>query len=100
MFMPRRYVYRYYFCWYAELLPHTEQVVFFKTGPFGATIKEFVDIKHLQKVAPEMVVNSLMWKVNHFDPDMVFMDGRTREIYVFDKRGLWNKDAIEHKLLY
>ena len=35
--MPRKMNVVQHFCWHAELLPHTEQVVFHKTGMFGET---------------------------------------------------------------
>jgi len=100
LMVPRRLVQTNYFCWHAELLPHSEQVVFHKSGVFGTTMRHTVDIKNLSKVSAEMVKNPLMWTGNMFDPEMVFMDSLTREVFVFDKRGIWNQDAIEHPLLY
>ena len=31
---------------------------------------------------------------------MVFRDTETLEMFVFDANGVWNKEAIEHPLLY
>lgn len=99
-FVPRRWTQQKYFTWHAELLPHTEQVVFHKTKTFGNVERHIVDIKNLEKVSPDMVSNPLMWQPNMFDPELVFMDTVTREVFVFDKQGIWNKDALEHPLLY
>ena len=35
-----------------------------------------------------------------FDSQMVFRDSTTDEYFVFDARGVWNKEALEHPLLY
>lgn len=99
-FIPRRWVQQKYFTWHAELLPHTEQVVFHKSHLFGQVDKHIVDIKNLKKVPAELVTNDLMWSSNLFDPDFVFQDEATQELFVFDKQGIWNKDALEHPLLY
>ena len=63
-------------------------------------MKHIVDIKNLEKVSSDVVENSLMWTSNVYDPDMVFMDLHSREIFVFDKQGVWNSDALKHPLLY
>lgn len=44
-----------HFTLHAELLPHTEQVVFHKSGLFGTARRIFVDIKNLEKVEAEAV---------------------------------------------
>jgi hypothetical protein len=98
--LPRRITTQRYFCWHAELLPHTEQVVFHKSGIFGEAHKTIVDIKNLQKVSPEIIVNPLMWSGNIFDSNMVFQDSQSKEIFVFDKQGIWNESALKHPLLY
>jgi hypothetical protein len=41
-----------------------------------------------------------MWEINTFDPDLCFRDAASKEIFVFDRNGHWNKDALEHPLLY
>lgn len=74
LFIPRRVVMTHYFTWHAELLPHTEQVVFHKAGPFGTVRKSIVDIKNLEKCEPEYVTNNLLWQMNRFDADLVFRD--------------------------
>ena len=56
-YIPRRWVQQKYFTWHAELLPHTEQVVFHKTGFGGSVVKHIVDIKHLEKVSSEVIDN-------------------------------------------
>jgi hypothetical protein len=99
-FIPRRWVQQRYFTWHAELLPHTEQVVFHKTHLFGSVSKHIVDIKNLERVSADLITNKLMWTGNLFDPEMVFQDSQSKEIFVFDKQGIWNRDALEHPLLY
>jgi len=99
-FWPRRLVQQRYFTWHAELLPHTEQVVFHKSFLFGQVNKHIVEIKNLEKVSSEVISNPLMWTGNLFDDGMVFQDRSTREVFVFDKQGIWNEDALKHPLLY
>lgn len=89
-----------HFCWHAELLPHTEQVVFHKTTLFGAVERYFVNIRDLEKIDSSQVTADLMWEINMFDPDLVFRCAASQEIFVFDKNGHWNKDTLEHPLLY
>jgi hypothetical protein len=62
--------------------------------------KHIVDIKNLEKVSADVISNPLMWTGNMFDNNMVFRDLQTREIFVFDKQGIWNEDALKHPLLY
>ncbi len=98
--MPRKISTMRFFCWHAELLPHTEQVVFHKASMFGQVDRFYVDIRNLEKIDAEDVNSPLMWEINMFDPDMCFRDAASGEIFVFDKLGLWNKEALEHPLLY
>lgn len=84
-FVPRRWVQQRYFTWHAELLPHTEQVVFHKSFLFGLVHKVIVDIKNLEKVEAEAVPNKLMWTGNIFDNNLVFSDSESAEVFVFDK---------------
>lgn len=48
--MPRKISTMKHFCWHAELLPHTEQVVFHKTSFFGGIQRHVVDIRNLEKI--------------------------------------------------
>lgn len=98
-FVPRRWTQQAYFCWHAELLPHTEQVVFHKSFLFGETRKIVVDIDKLEKVDSEAIENKLMWLGNHFDDSLVFRDMASGELFVFDKNGIWNEDTLKHPLL-
>lgn len=98
--MPRKISTMRFFCWHAELLPHTEQVVFHKSTIFGAVERFYVDIRNLEKIDAADVNAPLMWDINMFDPDMCFRCGATGEIFVFDKLGQWNAEALEHPLLY
>jgi len=56
-FVPRRWVQQRYFTWHAELIPHTEQVVFHKTFLFGQVERHFVDVKNLEKIPMESIPN-------------------------------------------
>ena len=44
-----------YFTFHAELLPHTEQVVFHKAGFFGNVKRIYVDIKNLEKIEADVI---------------------------------------------
>jgi len=97
--MPRKIAAVKFFTFHAELLPHTEQVVFHKASLFGGVMRHTVDIKNLEKVEAETLPTSLMWDINMFDSQMVFRDQESREYFVFDVNGVWNADALEHPLL-
>lgn len=81
------------------MMPHTEQVTFLKTKPFGGIDRFVVDIKDLEKVEADAVGNSLMWFSNMFDQNMVFRDMQSGEVFVFDKDGIWNEETLNHPLL-
>lgn len=61
-----------YFTFHAELLPHTEQVVFHKASLFGDVLRIHVDIRNLEKIEADRVPSLLMWDANAFDPNMIF----------------------------
>ena len=42
----------------------------------------------------------MMWYGNMFDQNLVFRDAATHEVFVFDKNGIWNEEALSHPLLY
>jgi hypothetical protein len=65
--LPRKMSHVHYFTYHAELLPHTEQVVFHKTALFGRVRRIFVDIKNLEKVEHTHVPAPLLWNINKFD---------------------------------
>lgn len=98
--LPRKLAVMQYFTFHAELLPHTEQVVFHKGDLFGNVKRVIVDIKNLEKIEADIVPSKLLWGVNMFDQNMVFRDMETKEVFVFDSNGIWNEDALNHKLLY
>ena len=98
--LPRKVSTLRHFTWHAELLPHTEQVVFKKATMFGAVESYYVDIRNLEKIDSAEVNSPLMWEINMFDPDMCFRDASTGEQFVFDKNGQWNQEGLEHPLLY
>lgn len=98
--LPRKIAIMKYFVLHAELLPHTEQVVFHKGDLFGNVRRIIVDIKNLEKIDAAVVPNKFMWMVNMFDSTMVFRDMESKEVFVFDANGIWNEDTLKHKLLY
>ena len=49
------------FTFHAELLPHSEQVVFHKSNLFGSVRRVYVDIKNLEKVEAETVPSKNKW---------------------------------------
>jgi hypothetical protein len=67
MSMPRKIAGVRYFTFHAELLPHTEQVVFHKTSLFGNLSRHYVDIRNLEKIDASRVPSSVMWDSNVFD---------------------------------
>jgi hypothetical protein len=98
--LPRKLAVLNYFTFHAELLPHTEQIAFHKGDNFGNVRRIIVDIKNLEKIDAELVPSKLLWAVNMFDSNMVFRDMETKEVFVFDSNGIWNEDALKHRLLY
>ena len=100
MSMPRKLAGVRYFTFHAELLPETEQVVFHKATLFGDIQQFYVNIRSLEKIDASRVPSALMWDSNVFDSQMVFRCAETQEMFVFDSNGIWNKEALEHPLLY
>ena len=88
-----------YFTFHAELIPHTEQVVFHKADFLGSIERHFVNIHALEKVDVDHVKSSIMWNVFMFDKQMIFRCSESQEVFVFDRFGVWNKEALEHPLL-
>jgi hypothetical protein len=56
---PRKLAVLQYFTFHAELLPHTEQVVFHKTTLFGKIRRIYVDIKNLEKIEADVVPSKI-----------------------------------------
>ena len=98
--MPRKLSVMKFFTFHAELLPHTEQVILHKVTLFGTIERHIVDIRNLEKIDSSAVASPLMWQINMFDPDLCFRDADSKEMFVFDKDGFWNKEALEHPLLH
>ena len=98
--LPRKVAAQRFFTFHAELLPHTEQVCFHKATTFGDVERIYVDIRNLERIEADRVPSALMWDQNVFDSSMVFRCQESQEIFVFDTRGIWNKEALEHPLLY
>jgi hypothetical protein len=65
-------------------------VLFQKVDFFGEPQPILVDIKNLVKVDSSECRSPLLWDANTFDSNLVFMDTQSREIFVFDKNGIWN----------
>ena len=61
MKMPRKLATMKFFTFHAELLPHTEQVVFHKTNLFGDVRRHYVDIANLEKIDASEVPSSLLF---------------------------------------
>jgi hypothetical protein len=66
----------------------------------GLVERHFVDVKNLEKVPVEAIANKLMWTGNMFDKNLIFRDMETEEVFIFDKQGIWNEEALKHPLLY
>lgn len=86
-------------------MPEKEQVIFYKAHTasfFGIGVEKYhVNIRDLEKVNADVIINSeMLWKNVILDKDFVWQDMRTGEHFVFDKFGVWNKEALEHPLLY
>ena len=65
--LPRKLASSYYFTFHAELLPHSEQVVFHKADFFGKVKRVTVDIKNLEKIEAETLPSKMIWMINMFD---------------------------------
>ena len=98
--LPRKIAIVKYFTFHAELLPHTEQVVFHKADLFGNVRRITVDINNLERIDADIVPSKMLWAVNMFDSNMVFRDMEKKEMFVFDVNGIWNEDALKHKFLF
>jgi hypothetical protein len=70
--MPRKMATLRFYTFHAELLPHTEQVVFHKASLFGEIDRIYVDIRNLEKIEADRVPSTLMWDSNTFDPNLIF----------------------------
>lgn len=65
--LPRKLSAMRYFTFHAELLPHTEQIVFHKSNLFGDIDRHYVDIRNLEKIDASEVPNQLLFSINTFD---------------------------------
>lgn len=61
---PRRLAIQKFFTFHAELLPHTEQIVFHKVGGTGAVKRIYVDIKNLEKIDADLVPSNIIKIIN------------------------------------
>jgi len=59
--LPRKLAALHYFTFHAELLPHTEQVVFHKVGLGGSIRRIYVDIKNLEKIEADVVPSKYIY---------------------------------------
>jgi hypothetical protein len=84
----------------ADLIPHTEQVVFTKATMFGNIARSIVDIKNLNKISHEDVVGGdSLFKYSSVDNEFVWKCSETQEIFIFDARGIWSEEGINHPLI-
>ena len=97
---PARVMISRYFVLHAELMPHTEQVIFVKAALFGNRVETVVDIKNLEKINEEAVSTGIVNEVNMINPDMIFKDKESGEIFMFSTYGQWNEETLKHPLLY
>ncbi len=67
---------------------------------YGNIRRIIVDIKNLEKIDADIVPSKMLWAVNMFDSELVFRDMESKEVFVFDVNGIWNEDALKHKLLF
>uniref|UniRef100_A0A7S3CJR2 Uncharacterized protein n=1 Tax=Strombidium rassoulzadegani TaxID=1082188 RepID=A0A7S3CJR2_9SPIT len=98
--LPRRWVIMRNFCWHAKLVPSTEEVWLYKSGPGGVNVIVPVKCSALEKVDRSAITNELLWTFNIFDDKLIFRDQETNEFFVFDKQGVWNEDTLKHPLIY
>ena len=98
--IPKFYTYAKYRTYRADLLPHTEQVVFTKIGMFGKIKQSVVDISDISKISADSVKeHDLMFRRLDNDARFVWKDSETQEIFIFDSNGLWNEEGLNHPLL-
>mmetsp|Transcript_14458 Transcript_14458/g.16169 ORF Transcript_14458/g.16169 Transcript_14458/m.16169 type:complete len:269 (+) Transcript_14458:44-850(+) len=98
--LPKNLTHMKYLTYRADLLPHTEQVVFTKIGFFGTLRRSVVDIKHLVKVNPESIrENYRMFKRNDFDSRFIWKDSESGEVFIFHSDGVWSEEGINHPLI-
>jgi hypothetical protein len=99
LYTPVRYSHMKYYTIRADLLPHTEQVVFKKADFFGAVKNIVCDIKDLQKIDESEVPSQLVFFSRGFDNNMIFRDNSTGEVFFFEKNGVWSEKGIAHPLI-
>ena len=87
------------FCFLAALLPHTQEMVFYKSGLFGEIREIKVFISDLERIPFEVYKDPWVARPNMYETNMIFRDIKTQESFVFDRRGLWNKETLDHPLL-
>lgn len=84
----------------ADLLPHTEQVVFTKLGFFGSLKYHIVDIKDLVKVTPDALKGATrLLQSENVDKNFIWKDNASQEVFVFDVNGIWSEEGINHPLI-
>lgn len=54
------------FAFHAELLPHTEQIVFHKASLFGNVRRIYVDIKNLEKIDADIIPGMIILSLNGY----------------------------------
>lgn len=88
-----------------DLIPEHEQLHIIKIGVFGLPRSVLVDIKNLERIHyhkeltyPAKWYKSCIW-VPKEDKDLVYRDMSNGEVFTFSRRGIWNKEGLEHELL-
>jgi hypothetical protein len=88
-----------------DLLPHTQQVIIQRAGAFGHVYSKLIKIEDLEHVTYDSVskngklllpathLENYFWGLNYqtVDPQLIFRDKSTGELFMFDKTGVWNR---------
>ena len=85
-----------------KLMPHKFTVsIFILYLPLFKGVAWYLLLYHdfYQMLNIYWFIGKILWSYNMFDSDMLFRDMETQEVFVFDRDGIWNKDAVEHPLI-
>ena len=86
-----------------DLLPHLESVSVQRIGLFGHVYNKIYRTQDLEYVRYEDVFDSENYFysiIGHaFNRDLIFRDKQTGDYLLFDVKGYWDKEGLEHPLL-
>lgn len=86
-----------------DLLPHIESVSILKVGNFGQVYNEIVRVQDLEKISRDQdysTANTVYhFNRNWIDWDMTFINKKSGERYMFEERGLWDWQGVNHPLI-